>query len=71
MFVPLSKGQKPIAGNLGKPSFVCEIKYAEWTSEGILRIPIFLGLREDKIADDEKNEKSFLPRTKQHQGNTP
>jgi bifunctional non-homologous end joining protein LigD len=44
-----------------KPQFVCEIKYAEWTSEGILRIPIFLGLREDKTADDEKNEKVVSP----------
>ncbi|HEY6976014.1 MAG TPA: DNA ligase D [Chitinophagaceae bacterium] len=47
-----------------KPQFVCEIKYAEWTSEGILRIPIFLGLREDKTAKDEKNEKVVSPPAK-------
>ena len=44
-----------------KPQFVCEVKFAEWTSEGILRIPIFLGLREDKTAVNEKNEKIVSP----------
>jgi len=38
-----------------KPHFVCEVKFAEWTEENILRQPIFLGLREDKTAKDEKN----------------
>src|ERR1043166_3583216 len=31
-----------------KPVFVCEIKFAEWTRDGKLRAPVFLGLREDK-----------------------
>jgi bifunctional non-homologous end joining protein LigD len=30
------------------PKFVCEVKFAEWTSEGIMRQPVFLGLRIDK-----------------------
>jgi bifunctional non-homologous end joining protein LigD len=30
------------------PVFVCEIKFAEWTRDGKLRAPVFLGLREDK-----------------------
>jgi bifunctional non-homologous end joining protein LigD len=32
--------------------FVCEIKFAEWTRDGKLRAPVFLGLREDKKASD-------------------
>jgi len=34
------------------PVFVCEIKFAEWTRDGKLRSPVFLGLREDKKASD-------------------
>ena len=30
------------------PKFVTEIKFAEWTRDGKLRAPVFLGLREDK-----------------------
>ncbi len=30
------------------PVFVCEIKFAEWTWDGKLRAPVFLGLRDDK-----------------------
>ena len=40
-----------------KPQLVCEIKYTEWTADKSLRHPIFMGLREDKTAANEKNEK--------------
>jgi bifunctional non-homologous end joining protein LigD len=30
------------------PGFVCQVKFAEWTRDGKLRQPVFLGLREDK-----------------------
>ena len=30
------------------PAFVAQIKFAEWTRDGKLRQPVFLGLREDK-----------------------
>src|SRR5204863_537600 len=35
-----------------KPKLVCEIKFGEETDEGILRHPVFMGLREDKEARD-------------------
>jgi len=31
-----------------KPKLVCEVAFQEWTSDGKLRAPAFLGLREDK-----------------------
>jgi bifunctional non-homologous end joining protein LigD len=33
-----------------KPVLVAQIKFTEWTVEGILRHPVFLGLRKDKDA---------------------
>jgi bifunctional non-homologous end joining protein LigD len=33
-----------------KPELVCEIKYLEFTPDGLLRAPVFLGLRTDKQA---------------------
>lgn len=38
------------------PVFVCEVKFAEWTRDGKLRQPVFLGLREDKKATEVKRE---------------
>jgi bifunctional non-homologous end joining protein LigD len=32
------------------PKFVAEIKFAEWTRDGKLRAPVYMGLREDKSA---------------------
>ncbi len=34
------------------PVLVCQIKYSEWTRDGKLRQPVFLGLREDKAAKE-------------------
>jgi bifunctional non-homologous end joining protein LigD len=34
------------------PAFVCQVKFAEWTRDGKLRQPVFLGLREDKKASE-------------------
>ncbi|WMJ75216.1 DNA ligase D [Cytophagaceae bacterium ABcell3] len=39
------------------PEKVCEVKFQEWTSEGLLRQPIFLGMREDKPVEDVVMEK--------------
>ncbi|HEY6332209.1 MAG TPA: non-homologous end-joining DNA ligase, partial [Blastocatellia bacterium] len=35
-----------------KPRLVCEVKFAEWTDDGRMRQPIFLGLRDDKDPKD-------------------
>ena len=40
-----------------RPELVCMVKYTEVTKDGSLRHPIFAGLREDKKAADEKNER--------------
>jgi bifunctional non-homologous end joining protein LigD len=34
------------------PKFVAEVKFAEWTRDGKLRAPVFMGLREDKKPDE-------------------
>jgi len=31
-----------------EPRFVCEVTFQEWTTEGKMRAPSFLGLRDDK-----------------------
>jgi bifunctional non-homologous end joining protein LigD len=41
-----------------KPKLVCEIKFSEWTRDGLARHPIFMGLREDKTAEEVHMEKS-------------
>jgi len=40
-----------------RPELVCEVKFSEWTKDKILRHPIFVGMRDDKKASNEKNEK--------------
>jgi bifunctional non-homologous end joining protein LigD len=46
-----------------KPSLVAEVKFAEWTSKGELRQPVYLGLRSDKRAKDVVRERE-RPRNK-------
>jgi bifunctional non-homologous end joining protein LigD len=31
-----------------EPRLVCEVEFGEWTAEGLMRQPVFLGLRDDK-----------------------
>lgn len=40
-----------------KPVLVCQVKFHEWTRDGALRQPVFLGLREDKAAPEATREK--------------
>lgn len=40
-----------------KPKILCEIKFAEWTKERLMRQPVFMGLREDKNPEEVVKEK--------------
>jgi bifunctional non-homologous end joining protein LigD len=39
-----------------RPNLVCEVRFSEWTDDGRMRQPIFLGLREDKPAREVRRE---------------
>ncbi|MBV8252406.1 MAG: DNA ligase D [Chitinophaga sp.] len=54
-FHPIPKTNMPVTWL--KPVLVCTVKYAQITAEGLLRQPIFLGMREDKKGPKEKQEK--------------
>ncbi|TKB97579.1 DNA ligase D [Pedobacter cryophilus] len=47
------------------PQYVCEVNYAEWTKDGLLRHPVFKGLRIDKtpseVMKEEKIESNDFP----------
>ena len=40
-----------------QPVMVCQVKFTEWTRDDCLRQPVFLGLREDKNANEVVREK--------------
>lgn len=40
-----------------RPDLVCQVRFSEWTDDGLLRQPVFLGLRPDKVARDVVREK--------------
>ena len=44
-----------------EPRLVAEVEFAEWTHEGRLRAPSFLGLRDDKSAADVRREEPLRP----------
>ncbi len=41
-----------------KPNLVCQIRFSEWTRDGKLRQPVFLGLRDDKNPREVVREKA-------------
>jgi bifunctional non-homologous end joining protein LigD len=43
-----------------KPQLVAQIKFAEWTQDGLLRQPVFLGLRPDKPAKQVRREAAVV-----------
>lgn len=58
-----------------RPRVVVEVKFAEWTADGRLRQPIFLGVRDDKNARDVHLERESIQRIqsghKRVQGSNP
>jgi bifunctional non-homologous end joining protein LigD len=43
-----------------KPVLVCQVKYSEWTRDGKLRHPVFLGMRDDKAAEEVVRERPMV-----------
>ena len=41
-----------------KPTLVVEVRFTEWTSDGLLRQPVYLGTREDKSARQIRREEA-------------
>jgi bifunctional non-homologous end joining protein LigD len=39
-----------------KPELVAQVRFTEWTSDGYLRHPVYLGLRDDKNAENVRRE---------------
>jgi len=50
-----------------KPKLVCEVNFAEWTKDKIMRQPVFKGLREDKPSEEVKKELPAKISSKQRQ----
>lgn len=44
-----------------EPNLVAEVRFTEWTNEGVLRHPVFLRFRDDKKAEDCRREISSEP----------
>ena len=44
-----------------EPKLVAEIEFAEWTRDGRLRAPVYVGLRDDKPAEDVVAERVPMP----------
>jgi bifunctional non-homologous end joining protein LigD len=44
-----------------KSVLVAQVKFTEWTLDGQLRQPVFLGLRTDTDAQDVVREKNKMP----------
>jgi len=47
-----------------KPVLIVEVRFTEWTSDGLLRHPVYLGMRTDKKAKDVKREEVAAPAKK-------
>jgi len=67
---PLKQARPPVADLTGldpkvttwvKPELVCEVKFSEWTADGLMRHPVFMGLRQDKAARDVVRERPSRP----------
>ena len=57
---PVRTNEKP---HWVRPEVVVEVKFNEWTADGRLRIPIFLGVRDDKDAREVTKEATSVQRS--------
>jgi len=53
-FADVPKTNEPV--QWVKPKLVCEVKFSEWTADGKMRHPIFMGIRTDKKPTDCRRE---------------
>jgi bifunctional non-homologous end joining protein LigD len=79
---PLAREGSPLAGEPRmarvraadvtwvEPRLVAEVEFAEWTREGRLRAPVYLGLREDRQAGDVRREQEPLSPVVSRRGRT-
>jgi len=44
-----------------EPRLVAQVRFVEWTHDGRLRAPVYLGLREDKTPEDVRREPAPIP----------
>src|SRR5947208_712680 len=52
------------AGRHGvRPVLVCEVRFSEWTGEGLVRHPVYLGLRSDRRPREVRAERAVTPRS--------
>ncbi len=55
--LPRARGQHWV-----RPTLVCEVRFTEWTPDGSLRHPVFLGLRADRPPRAVRRERAASPR---------
>ncbi|HWD00466.1 MAG TPA: DNA ligase D [Candidatus Sulfopaludibacter sp.] len=56
---PFNDRPKPDRGMTWvKPELVCQVKFGNWTQDSHLRAPVYLGLREDKAANEVVKEEA-------------
>lgn len=58
---PFAGEQPTDAAHFVEPRLVCEVEFGEWTRQGRLRHPVYLGLREDKPAAEVVRERALPP----------
>lgn len=46
-----------------RPELVCQVRFLEWTQDGILRAPVFVALREDKSPQEVVREDAVAPQS--------
>lgn len=61
---PFTEGTPPKGTHWVEPELVCEVTYAEWTPDGHLRHPVYVGLRDDVEASAIRDDAQTRP-TKQ------